>query len=461
MTTTAQDPPAVAGGSGLTALSASELHRRVESGEVTVPEVVTAFAAEITSTDPGLSAIVSLDLDAALDSAHELQARIDAGEPGGPLRGVVFGAKDLYDVAGQVTGNGSRAAIGDPVAEEDSHAVAALRAADGILLAKTTTHEYAMGATTPQTGNPHDPAKTPGGSSGGSGAAVGAGMLPLALGTDTGGSIRIPAAVCGVAGFKGTFGSVNTSGITSLSWSLDHAGPLARSVEDCAVSWSVMSGRPLSSPGDAYRLPEADLSDMTIALCPAYFEAGLDPAAAENFRASVERIRDAGATVVEIELPGLEVANDVLSVICSVEAASFHAERIAAKPDDYGEDNVDNIRRGFLYSGVDYVNAQRARRALCAEFATAMQGVDALVTPTERIAVPARDASSITVDGRDLAPLQALNINTLPANVYGAPALTVPNGYDSAGIPTSLQVMGLPGEDVTVLSLGAACEAFD
>lgn len=446
--------PFVDGPPDITQESALTIHHLVETRAVGIEDVVREFLTRIETADPELNAIVEVYPDAALRRARELQSQIDAGTPGGPLRGVPFGVKDLFDVADRPTLSGSAAS--DPTPKhEDSMAVRRLRDAGAILLAKTTTHEFAQGATTPQTGNPYDPSRSPGGSSGGSGAAVAANMLPIALGTDTGGSIRIPASLCGVAGFKGTFDSVPRTGVTDLSWSLDHAGPLAVSVRDCAITWSVLSGNRL---GDADDLRTADLSGIRFALCREYFLDRLSDDVAANFEQTVALLESAGARFTEISLPKMRLAPIALGVIASVETASFHEDRAHRSFTDLQSDVQDTLRRGFMFSGVDYVNAQRVRSEIIAEFRTTMVGSDILLSPTEALTAPLRDVELLPLGDEMVPTLAALNALTAPGNILGAPALSVPNGFDSRGLPIGLQFMGMPGDDLTVLSAGAAFE---
>lgn len=378
------------------------------------------------------------------------RTRIPQAAPG-LLQGMPVGIKDLVDVAGMPTTGGSRAYRWIP--ETDAPAVARLKAAGAVVVGKTNTHELAYGVITPPTRNPWDPERIPGGSSGGSAAALAAGMVLGALGSDTGGSIRIPAACCGVVGFKPTTGRVPAAGVIPLSWTLDHVGPLAHSVRDAARLFAVLAAEavpPLEPPPSGVRV--------------AVPEEYLDGTADEGVRAVFERalavLRDLGWTVTRIAMEPWPRWRQLFADIRGPEAFVYHQPLLDSPGADALSPAVrQNLENSRHTPAAVYIRALRERAALGAEWAERMRGIDAVVMPTIPVPAPPVGAETIVVGGRTQRVWETLLSYTAPWNILGYPALSVPAGLSPEGLPVGLQIVGPSGADAAVLALGAAFEA--
>lgn len=431
------------------------------AAEVDPVESVRAALAQITRTEDKIEAFAAVFADEALALGQQQR---ETG-PTGPLWGIPVVVKDIYDIGGYRTGNGS---LGAPehLAAEDSEAVRRLREAGAIILGKTTTHEYAYGVNTPPTRNPWSLERIPGGSSGGSGAAIAAGVVTAGLGTDTGGSIRIPAALCGVTGHKPTYGMVSRRGVSALSFTLDHAGPLGRTVDDVVALLEVIAGHDPADPySSAASVPELrseydrGLAGLTIGVAEAYFCDRLEPDVAATFETAVRTLEAAGATIRRVDFPDVELSSDVVKVVCGVEAAAWHARQDGMAPEKFGPDVQDSLAMGAAYTGVDYVEGLRARAAVIAGMNAMFEtGVDLLISATIPTTAPPYGATEVPFGGEITPVLWAVNALTVPANVTGMPALTVPAGFGDDGLPIGLQLMGRPGADATVLGAGRAFE---
>lgn len=426
--------------------------------------LVGAALARIAETEDRIQAFAAVFADEALATAKQQD---ESDESAGPLAGMPLVVKDIYDVGGYRTGNGS---LGAPehVAAADAEAVHKLRAAGAIIVGKTTTHEYAYGVNTPPTRNPWSTDRIPGGSSGGTGAAIAAGVVVAGLGTDTGGSIRIPAALCGVAGHKPTFGMVSRRGVSALSSTLDHTGPLGRTVGDTVALLEVIAGHdpqdPFSSAapvGDLRAEFGRGLAGLTIGVAETFFCDRLADDVATVFQSAVRILEGAGATIRRVEFADVELSSDVVKVVCGVEATAWHDIQVGTNPDAFGPDVVDALEVGRAYSGVDYLAALRARAAVIAGMeALFASGVDLLVSPTIPMTAPEYGATEVSFGGETTPILWAVNALTVPANVTGMPALTVPAGFGTDGLPIGMQLMGRPGADATVLGAGHAFEGL-
>lgn len=440
------------------------LRAGMDGGLLDPVDLVREALARLAGVEDQIQAFAAVFAEEALAVAQ--QQRESTANPG-PLAGIPVVVKDIYDVAGYCTGNGS---LGAPqhVAAEDAEAVRRLRQAGAIILGKATTHEYAYGVATPPTRNPWSLDRIPGGSSGGTGAAIAAGVATAGLGTDTGGSIRIPAALCGVTGFKPTFGLVSRRGVSALSSTLDHTGPLGRTVDDTVGLLDVIAGH---DPADPYSLtgPVPDLraefgrglSDMTIGVAEAYFCDRLTPDVAAAFEDAVQLLESAGATVKPVAFTAVELCPHVVDVVCGVEAATWHAIQDGTDRSKFGAEVQEALRIGAAYTGVEYLRALSDRAAVIAGM-TAMfdSGVDLLASPTIAMTAPSVGATEVTLGSRPVSLLDGINALTVPANVTGMPALTVPAGFGGDGLPIGLQLMGRPGADATVLAAGRAFEAL-
>jgi aspartyl-tRNA(Asn)/glutamyl-tRNA(Gln) amidotransferase subunit A len=447
-----------------TLLDAGSLARLLEDGALNPVALVEGYLERIQRFDPRIASFVEVYADEALAQAAEAAAGIAAGEPGGPLRGIPVVAKDLYDVRGKPTRSGSLSTGDAPVAA-DSEAVARLRAAGAIILGKTTTHEFAFGVNTPATRNPWDLDRIPGGSSGGSGAAIAADLAAASLGTDTGGSIRIPAALTGQVGLKATYGRVSKRGVTPLSWSLDHAGPITKTVADAALLMNVLAGH---DPGDPYSVARpaedftADLDrgvdGLRLGVSEHWFGDSLDADVAAAFEVAVRELERLGAVLVPVRLRNVELSGVVCNVLAGAEAAAYHEARVAENPELFTEDVLLSIRAGSLYSGTTVVNAYRARDLVRQGAREVFDRVDAVVSPTIPMIAPPYGSGRVQLGDEEVAILDGINRMTVPANVIGCPALALPMGLSRERMPISLQVMGRPFDERLLLAIGHAFE---
>ncbi|MBO9356099.1 amidase [Bordetella petrii] len=405
-----------------------------------------------------LNAFISLADAAALRRQAEQagQARRD-GAPL-PLMRVPIAVKDLMAVAGFAQTNGS----GGPApaaATRDALAVARLRQAGALIIGTTNLHELAYGITSanPHFGavrNPRHPGHTPGGSSGGSAAAVAAGIVRIAIGTDTAGSIRYPAACCGVVGFKPSFDAIPRDGAQTLGASLDHLGPIAASVADAALAYAVMAGQP------ARGAHAAPLAGRRIGVPRRHFYEPLADDVANALEAALERLRGDGAELVPVDIAGIEASAGLQFVTLCSEATDLHWDRLRRHPATLGEDVRVRLEAGQFLPAIWYTRAQRGRAALAQAMDAALSQVDVLVTPTMRTAPPAHRAGAVSIGGRQYPLHTAATALTMPFNLTGLPALSLPCGANPAGLPISLQVVGARGADWHVLDIAARIEAL-
>lgn len=450
-------------------LTLADAAGKIARRELSPVELVESVLARIQAADPKLNAFVTVTADIARAAAKEAERAVVAGGPRplGPLHGVPVSLKDLYDVAGVRTTAGSRLRENEPPAVRDSAVAERLRAAGAIIVGKTQTHEFAYGMYTPTTHNPWNLDRSPGGSSGGAGAAVAAGMSMAGMGTDTGGSVRIPAALCGITGLKPTYGRVSRRGVVPLSWSLDHAGPLTRTVRDAALVMNAIAG---PDPGDAATVdvPVPDCTDgldlgvagMTLGVPATHFFEAVDPEIVPVVRAAIDVLEAAGARLREVTLPLVEYAVAAEGAILSAEAYAYHRRDLRDRPQLYTDQVRARLTGGEKVSGADYVTAQRLRGALRDAWRDAFDGIDALVAPT--LGGPAGLFGENEVhytDGRVKTTSAAYAPQVYPANMTGLPALTVPCGFTGDAMPIGLQIIGRPFAEPTVLRVGRAYEA--
>ena len=418
------------------------------NGSISPVEVVRALLDRIARLDPTLNSFITVLEADSLAQAESAARELKAGHDRGPLHGVPIAIKDLIDMAGVPTTFASRA--GSPrLAETDAVLVRNLKQAGAIILGKTNLLEYAYGAVHPdfgQTNNPWDPRRTSGGSSGGSAAAVAAGLCFAAVGTDTGGSIRIPASYCGVAGLKPSFGRVSLEGVQALSPSLDHAGPLARTCADAALALEGMTGTRLN-------VPRAELAGLRIGIM---HHPGADKFLQTEVQAHFDQvIRDltqAGAEVRSIKVPDLELARDALIAIIEPEASLIHRDLLHNDPAGFSDITRAQLEAGFGISAVDYLNALHVRERLTAAFQRAFESVDAIVSPSVPWVAPAEDPPVGGEEGAGEMMYSGIY------NLVGLPALSVPCGMSSEGLPSGLQIVTSWHKDELALSIGLALE---
>ncbi|MEU3570319.1 amidase [Kitasatospora sp. NPDC036755] len=428
-------------------------------------ELVDSVLDRIERVEPHLGAYAAVAAEQAREAAREAEREIARGRYRGPLHGVPVGLKDLIDVAGAPTSASSRVRDGH-LAAADSTVAARLRAAGAVLAGKTHTHEFAYGLTTPQTGNAWGRGRVAGGSSGGSAVAVASGAATFALGTDTGGSIRVPAALNGVVGLKPTYGLVPRHGITPLSWSLDHVGPITRTVEDAALVLGALAGHDprdpasVAAPATDYRPePEPDLTGLRIGVPTDHYVDHVDAEVAAAVRSAVEQLEALGARPVEVGIPMARYLLPTLWGLVAPEASAYHARTLRTVPELYRADVRVLLEAGELIGAGDYLRAQRARTMIREAWAGALSGVDVIAAPTvPTTAVRAGQESVTWPDGTVESVADAYVRLCAPANVTGVPALSVPAGRDSAGLPIGLQLLGRPFGERTLLRVGHAYE---
>jgi len=450
-------------------LSIAELATLLRDRKASPVEVTHAALDRIAKVDARLNSFITVTAEGALAAARRAEEEIGAGRWRGPLHGVPIGLKDLFDTAGVVTTNGSRIFKG-VVPAVDAVVTTRLKQAGAVVVGKNNMHEFAFGSTT---NNPHhgtcrnawNPDHIPGGSSGGSGAAVAARLCFMSMGSDTGGSIRSPACLNGIVGHKPTYGLVSRRGVFPLSWSLDHAGPLARTVRDAALTLQVIAGHDPGDPASAsLAIPdyaaglEGGVRGLRVGVPREYFFERATEEVESHVRAAIRTLEGLGATIVEVSLPHVELAATAGMAIISVEAADIHREWIRTRPDDYGADVRPRLQAGALFSGVEYTRAQRIRALVQQEFREAMTRADVLAMPNNAIPAPRIDQTTIPVRGKDVWVMALMPSLTIPHNLTGAPALTVPCGFAASGLPVGLQIVGRPFEDATVLRVGHAYE---
>jgi aspartyl-tRNA(Asn)/glutamyl-tRNA(Gln) amidotransferase subunit A len=401
-----------------------------------------------------LNTVVTLDAERALAQAVALTEELAHGRWRGPLHGVALGVKDLIDVAGLPTRCGSDVLADAPPATVDAAAVARLRAAGAIVVAKLHTHEFAYGPTgdvaaTGPAHNPHDPTRITGGSSSGPGAAVAAGLVPLALGTDTGASIRTPAALCGAVGLKPAFGHVSTEGVFPLAESLDHVGLIAADTHSASVAWDVLD----RTDGTGGGIQPPGVVGVRVGIPVDDYWQPADPVIAEAVTAAVAALEKAGAQVVEVRTPMIEELAATYAQIVGAEAYATHATWLEERPDAYQPATRARLAPFADQSARAYVDAQRTRRRLVPLLREAVDAVDALVLATTRLRATPIGADE--VDGVAVRP--ALLALTLPFNLAGWPAVSVPAPVD-AGLPVGVQVVGVRLEERGTLRVAGAVE---
>lgn len=447
-------------------LSAAELGEKIRAGDVSPVDAVDACLARIEATEPQLNAYVRVFADQARAAARQAEKEITSGHWRGPLHGVPVALKDLYDVAGVPTTASSRVRE-QWTPQADSAAAERLTSAGAIILGKTHTHEFAYGVVTPTTRNPWDTGRTPGGSSGGSGATVASAGAFMAMGSDTGGSIRIPAALCGTVGLKPTFGRVSRAGITSLSWGLDHAGPLTRTVEDAALSLQVLAGHDPRDPGSLDEpVPDysAGLRDgikgLRVGVPTNYFFDLIDSEVESVVRKAYEQLQALGAELVDVALPMPEQIGPVEFAILLPEASDYHRQMLRETPELYTDEVRILLEAGEFVPATTYIRAQRVRNLLQQEFRKLYDAVDVIVAPSLPATAAVAGTESITwPDGSEEPLISAYTRFAVPGNVTGLPCLSVPCGFSSDGLPIGFQAIGRPLDEATILRLGAAYEA--
>lgn len=447
-------------------LSIREVSAKLASREVSPVELTQASLSRIESLEPSLNAYVRLAGDQAMAAAREAEREIGEGRYRGPLHGVPVALKDLYDMAGLPTTCSSKVRH-DHLANADSACAARLRSAGAVIVGKTHTHEFAYGIVTPTTGNPWNTEHMPGGSSGGSGATVASRGCFMAMGSDTGGSIRIPAAVCGTVGLKPTYGRVSRAGVASLSWSLDHVGPLTRTVEDAAICLQWLAGYDPRDPGSADE-PLGDylsglnggVKGLRIGLPTNYFFDQVDAEVEAAVRAAIDELSSQGAVVKEVEIPYAPQIMGVEFGMCLPEASAYHRDMLRERADLYEPDVLVFLQAGELVPATDYITALRVREKMKHAWQAMYADVDVVIGPAVAAPATRRDQEAITwTDGSQEPVTPAFVRLSAPANVTGLPSVAVPCGFSQAGLPMAFQVIGRPFAEGHILRVAQAYQS--
>lgn len=435
-----------------TLLSLTDQRDLVKSREVTAADLMDACIRKIEKLNPVLNAFITV---------MPPEEDLPSGTGSMPLYGIPVAVKDLYDTKGVRTTSGSKF-FADHIPQEDAHVVHKIKRAGARIVGKTNTHEIALGVTNnnPHFGackNPWDLTRTPGGSSGGSAVAVATGMALAALGTDTGGSIRIPAALCGVVGLKPTYGRVSLRGVLPLSWNLDHAGPLTRKVEDAALMLQVMGGYDELDPVTVKTLPGDYISHLRdgmkerkIAFAVGKFIEEADPEVLEAVRRTVQVMKELGASVDEVNVDFLREAALANGLMTQADGAAFHRERLLEHPDWFGADVRQRLETGAKVSSTEYILARRTQAEARRRMELLFDEFDSLLLPTTPITAPVLEGENAVERARQLTRF------TAPFNLTGLPALSLPCGFSGEGLPIGLQIVSRAWNEAGVLRAGYA-----
>jgi aspartyl-tRNA(Asn)/glutamyl-tRNA(Gln) amidotransferase subunit A len=434
-----------------------EMAAALRAKKVSSLELTNQALEKLARENQRLNAFITVDAEGARAKASAMDAELSHGLDRGPMHGIPFAHKDLVYTKGVRTTGGSKI-FADFVPDHDADIAINLNNAGAVMVGKTNLHEFAYGitSTNPHYGavrNPWDTERIPGGSSGGSGAAVAAGILPIATGTDTGGSIRIPASFCGVTGLKPTFGLISKRGVMPLGWTMDHMGPMTRTVRDTAVGFHAMAG-----VSNGYVPPQGvDIRGLRIGLPANYYFDKLDLEVGEAVRRAVQTAAALGARIVDVKVPDMDQLNVIGRVLLLAEATSVHEQDLKRRG-DIGSDVLTLLDQGRLIRGSDYVDAQRLRRIYIRQFSMLWRGVDCIFTPATPTAAPKIGQMTMSVGGVDEDVRLATTRLVRGINVLGIPALSVPCGFTKSGLPIGLQILGAPRAEDMILRIGAGIE---
>ena len=428
------------------------------SRQITSEQITSRCLDTIAQRDASLNAFIEVFADSAMEQARDADREMRAGRARGPLHGVPIALKDLIDVAGSRTTAASHVRR-THVADRDSTIVARLREAGAVLVGKNNLHEFALGTTNEESAfgparHPADPTRSPGGSSGGSAAAVAAGMACAAVGTDTGGSVRIPAAVCGLVGLKPAYGEIPLAGVVPLSTTLDHAGPICRSVGDARILFDTLSGRPTAVRA------QRSLQGARFAVPGGYFEEIVDPGTAAAFREARTRLERAGAVLRDVSIGHTAEIEATYVHLVLTEAAAYHSPALEAQPADYTPKVRLRLEMGRYMLGEDYVRARHGRAVMRAEVDAALAGYDALLLPTVAVPAPVLGTESVRIGNRE-EPIRNVMLRlTRLFNITGHPAITIPCGSTPDGLPAGAQLIGPHGHTADLLDLAETVESY-
>jgi len=446
-------------------LSIAEASGLLRNKKLSPVEWTQALIARVERHDGRLNAFLRFMPEIALNDARRAEAEISAGNWRGPLHGVPYGLKDIIDYAGLPT-TAHSAILKDNIVTADAFVTQRLRAAGAVFMGKLSTHEFALGG--PCFDLPWPPARNPwnrdhfcGGSSSGAGVATAAGFLPFAIGTDTGGSIRNPSTMCGVTGIKPTYGLVSRRGVFPLAFSLDHVGPLTRTVHDNATVLNVLAGHDGLDPGSVARpgvdytaLTSKGLKGVRIGWLKHFYHADIkaDPQMGAAVDAAVLKMQELGAQVTEVKTIPLSQFQACNRIIMGSESYAIHQKWLRERPQDYGDITRQRFLYGAMYSASDYINALRLRSKYTADFHALFNDVDVIVTAS------AHDPAC-RIDDEAACEFIYSRQARAPFNVTGSPAIAVPAGFSKEGLPLGIQIVGAPYNEATVYRVGAAYEA--
>ncbi len=445
--------------SGWNGQTIDELRGALARGETTSAQLTEQCLERIAADNPRLNALITVTADAARDAARAADRARAAGAAVSALHGIPLSLKDLIDQAGVRTTAGSQVRR-DVVATADAPVTARLKAAGAVLVGKNNLHEFAFGTTSDDSGfggvrHPIDDTRSAGGSSGGSAAAVRAGFSIASIGTDTGGSIRIPAAVCGVVGLKPGGGEIPADGVVPLSRQLDHVGPLARTVTDAWLVHETLAGR---APAANARLEPMPLKGLRFGVLTGYFATRIASDVREGLAAAIAQLERAGAVMEPVTIPHAADIGPVYLHLVLSDAAAYHAATLASRPGDYTPPVRLRLEMGRYVLAEDYVRALRGREVIAREIADALAGRAALLCPTLPVTAPTIGATMVAVGDGEEPVRNAMLRLTQAFNLGGQPALSLPCGLSPAGLPLALQIVGPCGDTTSLLRVALACE---
>lgn len=436
------------------------LASKIREGEVSPRGLVNVLLERINETEDRIKAYVTVTGEEARRTAEKAEKEVQRGQYRGLLHGIPVSIKDLMDTRGVKTTYGSRI-FSENIPSEDATVVKKLKEAGAIMLGKTNTHEFALGGITPPTRNPWGLDRIPGGSSGGSAAAIAAGSALTTLGSDTGGSIRIPASYCGVVGLKPTYGLVSRAGVFPESWSLDHVGPITRYVEDCAVMLQFTAGYDEKDPATRKRkVPDyvvelqKSVDGLRAGVPRNHFFEHVDHEVLSAVRQAIKVLERLGVSIHELTVPAIDGIMGAYTALDSAEVAANHRRIYAGHAHEYMYESKVYIEAGFFVSATQYIDALRARPKLTAQFLEAMKDVDVMLTPSQPIVAPKIGEKEAFIDGYKEDLMLTMVRFLAPFNLTGLPALSICCGFNSDNLPIGLQVVGKPFQESTVLRVG-------
>jgi aspartyl-tRNA(Asn)/glutamyl-tRNA(Gln) amidotransferase subunit A len=451
--------------------SIKSLSKLIRKKEISPVEVIEAFLDRIGAVQRRINAFITVLEKEARRAAKQAEDEIIRGNYRGPLHGIPFAPKDLFFTAGVKTTCGARI-LADFIPEENGTVISRLIDAGAILVGKANMHEFAFGTTNlnnhfGHARNPWNSDHMTGGSSGGSGAALAASCALLTLGTDTGGSIRIPSALCGTVGLKPTYGRVSKYGVYPLCWSMDHPGPMTRTVVDAAIALGFMAGYDPKDPcsvnipvEDYYSTLTGDIRGVRVGVPDTFYFEHIEPEVKAGVEKAIAGLEGLGAVVRSVHIPDLEEAAAATLLILSSEAASCLEKFHRTRPEDIGDDVRARLDLGALHLATHYVKAQRTRRIAQKNFSRVFEHVDVLVTPGVSITAPRLEETTVKLGGDDVPVGVALTHCTRIYNLVGVPSISVPVGLSRKGLPIGIQIAGRPFDEELILRVADAYERY-